>query len=49
LREAFRKGLLRDVGVDLLVIPATGWEQGGSIDVDMQEGMKKIAKTLGEA
>jgi len=49
LREAFRKSMLRDFGVDLLVIPATDWERGGSADMDMQEGMKKIAKALGKS
>jgi len=48
LRESFRKGPLRKLGVDLLVIPLTGWRQGGSADMEMLEGMKKIARTLDE-
>ena len=46
LRETFRKDVLRNLGVDLLIIPITDWKQNDSADMDMQAGMRKIEKVL---
>jgi len=46
LRETFRKDALRNLGVDLLIIPITDWKQKDSANMDMQAGMRKIEKAL---
>jgi len=46
LREAFRQSSLRNLGVDVMVMPATSWKQAGSACLDMCAGMKKIEGAL---
>ncbi len=46
LRETFRIGSLRNLGVDLLVIPIAGRKQGNAAISDMLGGMEKIEKAM---
>jgi len=44
LRESFRLNRIRDMGVDVLVIPLRDWKQTEDAGRDMQQGLEQIMK-----